>query len=58
MRGADALTQALKHCGCDTLFALSGNQIMPIFDACPDASIRLIHTRHEAAAGFMAEGHA
>lgn len=58
MRGADALVQALAACGCDTIFALSGNQIMPVFDACLDAGIRLIHTRHEAAAGYMAEGHA
>ena len=58
MRGADALVAALKARGVNTIFALSGNQIMPVFDACLDADIRLIHTRHEAAAGFMAEGYA
>lgn len=58
MRGADTLVAALKTGGCDTIFALSGNQIMPIFDACLDAGLRLVHTRHEAAAGFMAEGYA
>lgn len=58
MRGADAAVAALRDLGCDTIFALSGNQIMPLFDACLDADIRLVHTRHEAAAGFMAEGHA
>lgn len=58
MRGADALVAILKAHGVDTVFALSGNQIMPVFDACLDAGIRLIHTRHEAAAGFMAEGYA
>lgn len=58
MRGADALVAALKARGVDTIFALSGNQIMPVFDACLEAGIRLVHTRHEAAAGFMAEGFA
>lgn len=58
MRGADALAQTLSRLGCKTIFALSGNQIMPIFDACLDAGIRLVHTRHEAATGYMAEGFA
>ncbi len=58
MRGADALVRALRDGGCDVIFALSGNQIMPIFDACIDAGIRLVHTRHEAAAVYMAESYA
>ena len=58
MRGADALVQSLKNHGTEVIFALSGNQIMPIFDACIDAGIRLVHTRHEAAAVFMAEAYA
>ncbi|MFA3920645.1 thiamine pyrophosphate-binding protein [Ruegeria hyattellae] len=58
MRGADALVDTLVQYGVDTIFALSGNQIMPIFDACFGKPIRLIHTRHEAATGFMAEAYA
>lgn len=50
--------RALQDAGTEVIFALSGNQIMPVFDACFDTSIRLVHTRHEAAAGFMAEGYA
>jgi acetolactate synthase-1/2/3 large subunit len=56
-RGADLLVQALKIAGKETLFTLSGNQIMPIFDACLDEGIDLIHTRHEAAAVHMADAY-
>lgn len=55
MRGADLLTRALKDAGVTTIFSLSGNQIMPIYDACIDAGIRIVHTRHEAAAVYMAD---
>lgn len=58
MRGADIVAQSLNACGIRTVFTLSGNQIMPIFDAALDADLRLIHTRHEACAVFMAEAHA
>lgn len=58
MRGADLLAQTLSGAGTNRIFALSGNQIMPIFDACLDAGIKITHTRHEAAAVFMAEAYA
>lgn len=58
MRGADLLVQTLARAGVTTIYTLSGNQIMPVFDACLDVGIRLIHTRHEGAAVFMAEAHA
>lgn len=55
MRGADLVARTLAEAGVRTVFSLSGNQIMPIYDACIDADIRLIHTRHEAAAVYMAD---
>ncbi len=55
MRGADALVRALQNAGVRRLFTLSGNHIMPVFDAALDAGIELIHTRHEAAAVHMAD---
>ncbi len=58
MRGADLLVQILADEGVTRIFALSGNQIMPVFDACIDADIEIIHTRHEAAAVYMAEAYA
>lgn len=57
-RGADLLVRTLASAGITRIFALSGNQIMPIFDACFDAGIEIVHTRHEAAAVFMAEAYA
>jgi acetolactate synthase-1/2/3 large subunit len=44
--------------GVRHLFTLSGNQILSVFDATLDApppGLRLIHTRHEAAAVHMAD---
>ncbi|MFT6579875.1 MAG: acetolactate synthase-1/2/3 large subunit [Alphaproteobacteria bacterium] len=55
MRGADIVAKTLADAGVRTVFTLSGNQIMPIFDACIDANIRLVHVRHEAAAVYMAD---
>jgi acetolactate synthase-1/2/3 large subunit len=54
-RGADALIGALARAGVKQVFTLSGNHIMPIFDAALDAGIRLIHTRHEASTVHMAD---
>ena len=58
MRGADLLIKTLAKAGVTRIFSLSGNQIMPIYDACVDAGIEIIHTRHEAAAVFMADAYA
>ncbi len=57
-RGCDALIQALKIAGVHRIFALSGNHIMPIFDAALASGIELIHTRHEASAVHMADAYA
>lgn len=53
--GAHLVTQLLKEAGVTTIFSLSGNQIMPIYDACIDTGLRIVHTRHEAAAVYMAD---
>ena len=47
---SSALIQTLANNGVEVIFSLSGNQIMPLYDACIDANIRIIHTRHEGAA--------
>jgi acetolactate synthase I/II/III large subunit len=54
-RGADALVESMQTAGVSNVFTLSGNHIMPIFDAVYDHKIKLIHTRHEAAAVHMAD---
>ena len=55
MRGADWLVAGLKEAGTQTIFSLSGNQIMPVYDAVYGTGMRIIHTRHEGAAVYMAE---
>ncbi|HMN79839.1 MAG TPA: thiamine pyrophosphate-binding protein [Burkholderiaceae bacterium] len=56
MLGSQLVIRALRRRGVTTIFSLSGNQIMPLYDACIDAGIRIVHVRHEAAAVFMADG--
>src|SRR5947207_7962750 len=57
-RGADALVATLRAANIRRIFTLSGNHIMPVFDAAIDAGTELIHARHEAAAVHMADAHA
>ncbi|HJY76237.1 MAG TPA: thiamine pyrophosphate-binding protein [Burkholderiales bacterium] len=55
LRGADLLAQSLAAAGARHLFALSGNHVMPVFDAALDAKLSIVHVRHEAAAVHMAD---
>src|SRR5215468_4901283 len=55
IRGADIVMRTLDRAGLHTLFTLSGNHIMSLFDAAIDTRQRLVHTRHEAAAVHMAD---
>ena len=54
-KGADALVSALAARGVRRIFTLSGNHVMPVFDATIGSGIELIHVRHEAAAVHMAD---
>ncbi|MGE3064614.1 MAG: thiamine pyrophosphate-binding protein [Hyphomicrobiaceae bacterium] len=54
-RGADLVVRALEQGGCRTVFTLSGNHIMPVFDAALGSALELLHVRHEAAAVHMAD---
>jgi len=55
LRGADILWEALKRGGVTRVFSLSGNHIMPVYDAAFEQGIEIIHVRHEAAAVHMAD---
>ena len=55
VRGADALVATLSNAGVRRIFTLSGNHIMPVFDATIGTEVALLHTRHEAAAVHMAD---
>ncbi|CAN0578238.1 unnamed protein product, partial [Laminaria digitata] len=60
MTGGEAIVDALVRNGVDTAFGIPGLQLDPLFAALHDAqnSIRVIHTRHEQGAGYMALGYA
>ncbi len=60
MKGAQALVRQLRSEGVEVVFALPGVQIMAAFDALHEAQneVRLIHTRHEQATTYMADGYA
>src|ERR1700733_14394585 len=55
LRGADIVARTLQDLGVTRIFTLSGNHIMPVFDALLSTDIRLIHARHEAACVHMAD---
>jgi acetolactate synthase-1/2/3 large subunit len=54
--GGALLARTLRERGVTTVFALPGGHILPFLDACLDADIRVIDTRHEGAAVLAAEG--
>jgi acetolactate synthase I/II/III large subunit len=58
MTSADAAVAALLANGIDTVYALPGLHNDHLFDAMYKArdSLRVVHTRHEQAAGYMALG--
>lgn len=58
MTGGEAIVQALIDHGIDTIFGLPGVQNDALYSALYDARkhIRLIHTRHEQGAAYMALG--
>lgn len=58
LRGADILARTLDEAGLRKIFTLSGNHIMPVFDAALGTGLQLVHTRHEAAAVHMADAYA
>lgn len=60
LTGGQAVVHSLLNQGIDTLFGLPGVQNDWLYNALYDAGdkIRVIHTRHEQGAGYMALGYA
>ncbi len=60
LTGGETAVKTLINHGIDTLFGLPGVQNDWLYNALYDAGeqIRVIHTRHEQGAGYMALGHA
>jgi acetolactate synthase I/II/III large subunit len=57
LRGADIVVRTLERSGHTTIFTLSGNHIMSLFDAALDSKLELLHVRHEAASVHMADAY-
>lgn len=60
LTGGQALVEAIEREGIDTIFGLPGIQLDWLFDALFAARgrLRVIHTRHEQATSYMADGYA
>jgi acetolactate synthase-1/2/3 large subunit len=60
MTGGDALAEMLIANGVDTIFGLPGVQLDGLFNAfwSRQDQLRIIHTRHEQATAYMADGYA
>ena len=54
MKASDLFVRALEAEGVEYLFGVPGEENLDLLNALKDSSIRLILTRHEQAAGFMA----
>src|SRR3954463_9325988 len=60
LTGGQALVESLKREGVDTVFGLPGVQLDWAFDAlyANRDTIQVVHTRHEQATAYMADGYA
>ncbi len=56
LRAADVLAKRLYAAGCRHAFGMPGGEVLTLVDALEAAGIEFHLTRHENAAGFMAEG--
>lgn len=56
MLGGRLVARALAANGPGTIFTLCGDHISATLDGCADEGLRVVDARHEAGAGFMAEG--
>jgi acetolactate synthase-1/2/3 large subunit len=55
LRGADIFCRSLAAAGLKRIFSLSGNHIMPLYDAAIEAKLEITHVRYEGAAVHMAD---
>jgi acetolactate synthase I/II/III large subunit len=56
--GADRICEAILAAGVDTIFGYPGGAIMPFYDVLLRHPLRHVLVRHEANAGFAADGYA
>jgi acetolactate synthase-1/2/3 large subunit len=54
MKASDLLVRALEHEGVSTVFGLPGEENLDLVESLRKSKLRLVVTRHEQGAGFMA----
>ena len=54
MKASDLFVKALEAEGVEYIFGIPGEENLDFLDSLVDSSIKLVLTRHEQAAGFMA----
>ena len=54
MKASDLFIKSLENEGVEYVFGVPGEENLDMLDSLSRSSIRLIQTRHEQAAGFMA----
>ena len=54
VKGADLMVRALENEGVDCIFGVPGEENLDFLEALHTSGIRLVVTRHEQVAGFMA----
>ncbi len=53
-KGSDLLVRALESEGVEYIFAIPGEENLDVLNSLRGSKIKLVLTRHEQAAGFMA----
>ena len=56
--GGELVVRTLVQEGVDTVFVLHGGHLDAMFQACLDHHVKVVDTRHEAAAGHAADAYA
>ncbi len=54
MKASDLFIKALESEGVEYIFGIPGEETLDLLNSLKDSRIKLILTRHEQAAGFMA----
>src|SRR5436190_20512474 len=57
MKGSDLLISALENEGVEQIFGVPGEETLDIVESLRESRIKLVLTRHEQAAAFMAATH-
>jgi Thiamine pyrophosphate enzyme, N-terminal TPP binding domain len=56
-KGSDLLVAALENEGVDRIFGVPGEENLDVVESLRQSSVKLVITRHEQAAAFMATTH-